>query len=232
MSISRYSILSTVGRKFLLAITGLCLLGFIIVHLMGNLLLLVGPDAFNAYAHKLMSLGPALYLAEVVLLSIFLIHMVTAIAVTWSNWQARPGGYEKSTNQGDPSRMTFSSRTMIWTGLVLLVFLIVHLITFKYGPGVEEGYVATLDGEQVRDLYRLVIEWFSNGLYVAYYVISMGLLGFHLRHGFWSAFQSLGGFHPRFTPVAYALGVAAGVVLAVGFLGLPVWFFLVGGVSS
>jgi succinate dehydrogenase / fumarate reductase cytochrome b subunit len=207
-------------------------LGFIIVHLIGNLLLLVGPDAFNAYAHKLMSLGPALYLAEAILLAIFLIHMVTAIAVTWSNWKARPGGYQKSTNQGDPSRMTFSSKTMIWTGLVLLVFLIVHLITFKYGPGVEEGYVATLDGEEVRDLYRLVVEWFGNGIYVAYYVISMGLLGFHLRHGFWSAFQSLGGFHPRLTPFAYALGVVAGVVLAVGFLGLPVWFFLAGGVKS
>lgn len=231
MSRSRFSILSTVGRKFLLAITGLCLLGFIIVHLIGNLLLLVGPDAFNAYAHKLISLGPALYVAEGILVAIFLIHMATAIAVTWSNWRARPGGYAKSTNQGDPSRMTFSSRTMIWTGLVLLVFLIVHLITFKYGPGVKEGYVATLDGEQVRDLYRLVVEWFSNGLYVAYYVISMGLLGFHLRHGFWSAFQSLGGFHPRFTPIAYALGVVAGVVLAVGFLGLPVWFFLVGGTA-
>jgi succinate dehydrogenase / fumarate reductase cytochrome b subunit len=232
MSTSRYSILSTVGRKFLLAITGLCLFGFVIVHLIGNLLLLVGPDAFNAYAHKLMSLGPALYVAEVILLAIFLIHMVTAIAVTWSNWKARPGRYEKSTNQGDPSRMTFSSKTMIWTGLVLLVFLIVHLITFKYGPGIAEGYVAELEGEQVRDLYRLVMEWFDNGLYVAYYVISMGLLGFHLRHGFWSAFQSLGGFHPRLTPLAYALGVAAGVALAVGFLGLPVWFYLGGGTLS
>lgn len=232
MSKSRYSILSTVGRKFLLAVTGLCLLGFIVVHLVGNMLLLVGPEAFNAYAHKLMSLGPALYLAEAVLLALFLIHVVTAIAVTLGNWRARPGGYKKSRDQGDPSRMTFSSKTMIWTGLVLLVFLIVHLITFKYGPGIEQGYVAELEGEQVRDLYRLVVEWFGNGLYVAYYVISMGLLGFHLRHGFWSAFQSLGGFHPRLTPLAYGLGVLAGVILAIGFLGLPIWFYLGGGTLS
>jgi succinate dehydrogenase / fumarate reductase cytochrome b subunit len=232
MSKSRYSILSTVGRKILLAITGLCLLGFIVVHLIGNLLLLVSPDAFNTYAHKLISLGPMLYVAEGILLAIFLIHMVTAIAVTWGNWKARPGGYKLSKDQGDPSRMTFSSKTMIWTGLVLLVFLIVHLITFKYGPGMAEGYVAQIDGEPVRDLHRLVVEWFSNGIYVAYYVISMGLLGFHLRHGFWSAFQSLGGFHPRLTPLAYALGVFAGIVLAAGFLGLPVWFYLGGGTLS
>jgi succinate dehydrogenase / fumarate reductase cytochrome b subunit len=231
MSNSSYSIWSTVGRKILLAVTGLCLFGFIIVHLVGNLFLLVGPEAFNAYAHKLMSLGPLLYLAEGLLLAIFLGHIVTAITVTWSNWKARPDRYEKSTNQGDPSRMTFSSRTMIWTGLVLLVFLIVHLITFKYGPGVEEGYVTMLGGEQVRDLYRLVTEWFSNGLYVGYYVVSMGLLGFHLRHGFWSAIQSLGGFHPKLTPVAYGFGVFAAVVLAVGFLALPIWFYLGGGVA-
>ena len=230
MSNSSCSIWSTVGRKILLAVTGLCLFGFIIVHLVGNLLLFVGPEAFNAYAHKLMSLGPLLYLAELILVAIFLIHIVTAIAVTWNNWKARPERYEKSKNQGDPSRMTLSSRTMIWTGLVLFVFLIVHLITFKYGPGVEEGYVAMLGGEQVRDLYRLVAEWFSNGLYVAYYVVSMGLLGFHLRHGFWSAIQSLGGFHPKLTPVAYSFGVAAAVVLAVGFLALPIWFYLGGGV--
>jgi succinate dehydrogenase / fumarate reductase cytochrome b subunit len=194
--------------------------------------LLVGPDAFNAYAHKLMSLGPALYVAEIILVAIFLTHIVTAIAVTLSNWKARPGRYEEFAYQGDPSRMTFSSRTMIWTGLVLFVFLIVHLITFKYGPGIAEGYVTELEGEQVRDLYRLVVEWFENGLYVAYYVISMGLLGFHLRHGFWSAFQSLGGFHPRLTPIAYALGVAAGLILGIGFLGLPVWFYLGGGTLS
>ena len=232
MSQSRYSILSTVGRKILLAITGLCLLGFIIVHLLGNLLMLVSPDAFNIYAHKLVSLGPMLYVAEAILLAIFLIHMVTAIAVTWGNWKARPGGYELSKDQGDPSRMTLSSKTMIWTGLVLLVFLIVHLITFKYGPGVAEGYVSEIDGEPVRDLHRLVVEWFNNGIYVAYYVISMGLLGFHLRHGFWSAFQSLGGFHPRLTPWIYTLGVVAGIVLAVGFLGLPLWFYLGGGTLS
>ncbi len=229
MSIRRCSILSTVGRKFLLAVTGLCLVGFVIVHLMGNLLLLVGPEAFNAYAHRLMSLGPLLYVAEGLLLAVFLIHIVTAITVTWGNWKARPSGYQTARDQGGPSRMTLSSKTMIWTGLVLLVFLIVHLITFKYGPGIEEGYATSLDGEPVRDLYRLVAEWFGNGIYVAYYVISMGLLGFHLRHGFWSAFQSLGGFHPRLTPLAYSLGIVAGVILAGGFLGLPVWFFLVGG---
>jgi succinate dehydrogenase / fumarate reductase cytochrome b subunit len=225
---SRFSIFSTVGRKILLALTGLSLLVFVTVHLAGNLLLFVGPDAFNAYAHRLLSLGVLLYFAEIILAGIFLLHFVTAISVTWSNWKARPSDYEVSGSQGGPSKMTLSSRTMIWTGLVLLVFLVVHLVTFKYGPGVEEGYVVYLDGEPVRDLHRLVVEWFQNGLYVGFYVISMGMLGFHLRHGFWSAIQSLGGFHQRLTPVAYGAGLVAAIVLAVGFLALPVWFYLGG----
>jgi succinate dehydrogenase / fumarate reductase cytochrome b subunit len=191
----------------------------------------VGPDAFNLYAHKLVSMGPLLYLAEAILVLFFLTHIVTAISVTLSNWRARPGKYKVNAAQGDPSRLTLSSRTMIWTGLVMLVFLIVHLITFKYGPGIEAGYVTRIDGEEARDLYRLVVEWFSVEWYVVYYVLSMALLGFHLRHGFWSAIQSLGGYHQRLTPVAYGLGTLAAVVLAVGFVGLPIWFYFVGGAA-
>jgi succinate dehydrogenase / fumarate reductase cytochrome b subunit len=230
---SRFSILSTVGRKILLALTGLSLLVFVCIHLAGNLLLFVGPEAFNAYAHRLFSLGLLLYLAEIILSGIFFLHIITAVSVTWSNWKARPADYEVSAGKGGPSKMTLSSRTMIWTGLILLVFLIVHLVTFKFGPGISEGYVASfeVDGEPVRDLHRLVVEWFQNGFYVGFYVICMGLLGFHLRHGFWSAIQSLGGFHRRLTPVAYGAGLAAAIVLAVGFLLLPIWFYLGGGTA-
>lgn len=225
---------TTVGRKLLMALTGLALFVFVVGHLIGNLLLFVGPDAFNAYSHKLISMGPLLYAVEIGLLAVFLVHMVTASFVTWGNWKARPSRYAVSSSQGDPSRMTLSSKTMIWTGLVLLVFLVIHLITFKYGPGIEEGYVAGHDpnGEPIRDLYRLVVEAFSSGIYVTVYVVSMVLLGFHLRHGFWSAIQSLGGFHRRLTPIAYGFGVIAAIALAMGFVVLPVWFYLAGGVAQ
>lgn len=228
MATSESAFWSTLARKLFLAVTGLCLFGFVCVHLAGNLLLFVGADAFNQYSHKLISLGPALYVIETILALIFLIHMYTAITVTWGNWSARTSRYAKSVSRGGPSHLTISSKTMIWTGLLLLAFTIVHLVTFKYGPGISEGYVTTIDGQQVRDLYRLVVESFRNPLYSLYYVVSMAFLGFHLRHGFWSAIQSLGGYHPRLTPVVYGLGLVAAIVLGVGFLVIPVWFFFGG----
>ena len=130
--------------------------------------------------------------------------------------------------QGHPRRMNISSKTMIWTGLILAVFTVIHLINFKYGPGIEEGYTFVLDGETARDLYRLVAESFAREVYVVPYVLCMILLGYHIRHGFWSAFQSLGVNHPRYTPVIYGIGVLAAIVLGVGFLAIPIWFYIGG----
>ncbi|UCF35579.1 MAG: succinate dehydrogenase cytochrome b subunit [Acidobacteriota bacterium] len=231
MSKSGYAIWSTVGKKFLLALTGLSLVGFICVHLVGNLLLYVGADAFNTYAHKLMSMGPLLYVAELILAALFLAHMFTAIVTTLNNWKSRPDRYAVNASQGSPSQMTVSSKTMIWTGLVIIGFTVFHLVTFKYGAGVEEGYVAYLDGEPVRDLYRLVQELFQDPFYSGFYVFVMILLGFHLRHGFWSAFQSLGLNHPRYTPMIHTVGIIAAVVLGVGFLVIPIWFYFTGGAA-
>ncbi|GAB4220331.1 MAG: succinate dehydrogenase cytochrome b subunit [Acidobacteriota bacterium] len=222
---------STVAKKFLMALTGLALFLFICGHLAGNLLLFVSPEAFNRYSHRLISMGGVLYAIEILLLAVFLLHMYTALVVTWNNWKARPARYSQSTSRGEPSRMNLSSRTMIWSGVVILVFTVIHLITFKYGPGIAEGYVVYLDGEPVRDLYRLVAESFRSPLYAGWYVVAMIVLGLHLRHGFWSAVQSLGLHHPRWTPVIYSVGVAAAVLLGFGFLFIPVWFFLGGSLS-
>lgn len=219
---------TTVARKFLMALTGLALFLFICGHLAGNLLLFVGAEAFNRYAHRLISLGGLLYVIEALLLAVFLVHMITAVSVTLGNWRARPKGYSRTASRGGPSRQNISSKTMIWSGVVILVFLVIHLITFKYGPGIPEGYVVLLDGEPVRDLYRLVAESFRDPIYTGGYVAAMVVLGFHLRHGFWSAVQSLGLHHPRWTPVVYAVGVVASVVLGFGFLFIPAWFYLEG----
>jgi succinate dehydrogenase / fumarate reductase cytochrome b subunit len=208
-----------------MALTGLGLVGFVTVHLIGNLTFFVGPEAFNAYAHKLLSLGPLLYLVEIGLVGIFLLHAVFATAVYLNNRQARAQNYDTTGNAGDPSLKTISSRTMIYTGIILFVFVIIHVKTFKYGT----YYAFDNGGESIRDLYRLVVEIFQSPIYTFGYVLAMVLLGYHLRHGFWSAFQSLGTMHARYTKGIYGLGVLIAIVLAVGFLFLPVYVYFGGG---
>ena len=115
---------------------------------------------------------------------------------------------------------------MIITGVILLVFIILHIAQFKFGPGVAEGYVATVDGKEVRDLHRLVVETFRQPIWAVGYMGVMVLLGLHLRHGFWSAFQSLGLLSPRLSGVISLVGVVLAALLAVGFLGIPLWILV------
>ncbi len=223
---------SSVGKKIINALTGLALVVFVIVHLIGNLKLLYGdPGPFNHYAHFYEELGVVLYIVELGLLAMFVFHIIMAVAVWWDKQKARPDKYQKSADAGSPSKKTWSSKNMIITGLVLFIFTVLHLKHFKYGPGAEAGYIYNYEGNQIRDLYRLVIEQFSNIYITGAYTIAMILLGFHLRHGFWSAFQSLGVQHPRLVPVIYALGIVIAIVLAAGFVFLPIYIYCAGGAA-
>ncbi len=216
---------SSVGKKFVTGITGIGLCVFILEHLIANLFLFVGPDAFNRYTYKLTNLGGLLYVLEGAIAVGFAFHAVFGISVWLNKRRARPVSYTKSRSKGGPSRQTSSSVTMIYTGLLLLVFLVLHLITFKYGP----VYETTVDGIVMRDLYRLVIEVFQHPSYVIGYTVIMALLGVHLRHGFWSAFQSLGINHPTYTPFIYRVGVLFAIVVGLGFLVMPIWIYYTGG---
>ncbi|NIW80056.1 MAG: succinate dehydrogenase [Calditrichae bacterium] len=218
---------STIGRKIVMSITGLFWVLFVIIHMLGNLSFLAGPDAFNSYSHKLISLGPILWALEALLVLTFLLHAYYAISVSLNNRQARPEKYHKLQSIGEPSRKTISSTSMIYTGIILLVFTIIHIKTFKYGPGIAEGYVTTINGETMRDLYSLVKETFNDPLYAFGYTIVMILLGYHLRHGFWSAFQSLGANHPRYSAGIYTVGVGLAIVLALGFVVLPILIYFI-----
>lgn len=221
---------SSVGKKIINALTGLALVVFVIVHLIGNLKLLYGdPGPFNHYAHFYEELGILLYIVELGLLAMFIFHIIMAVAVWLDKRRARPEKYLKTADAGSPSKKTWSSKNMIITGLVLFVFTVVHLKHFKYGAGVTEGYVYNEGDLVMRDLYRLVIEGFSNIYVVIAYTVAMILLGFHLRHGFWSAFQSLGVQHPRLVPLIYTVGILVAIVLAVGFVFLPVYIYFAGG---
>jgi succinate dehydrogenase / fumarate reductase cytochrome b subunit len=214
---------SSVAKKFLNAITGVGLGIFVIVHLLENLLLLTGnPDDFNRWAHFLESFGLLLRLIELGLAAFFLAHIWSALMVYWDKLKARPSGYSVYRSAGWTSRQTLSSQTMIYTGIILLAFVIWHVVTFRFGP----YYTVTVDGVEMRDLHRLVVEVFRNPVNVALYVAVMVLLGLHLRHGFWSALQSLGAYHPRWTPLWYTGGAIVAALLAVGFIVIPVWVYL------
>lgn len=224
---------SSIVKKLVNGATGLALVLFVVGHLGGNLTLLAGADWFNAYAHHLEGLGPLLLVVEFGLLAVGLAHVVTAIQVrTVDQSRARPVANQLQASKGAPSRQGISSRSMLFTGVVLLAFVIGHVWQFKFGPGVAQGYVTTVDGHAARDLYRLVAETFQQPVFVGLYVAVMGLLGVHLRHGFWSAFQSLGAINPRLRPVLQSAGLAFAVVMAFGFLMLPIFlYFATGGAS-
>lgn len=216
---------STVGRKWLNGLTGAFLLAFITAHLLGNLNIIIGANAFNGYAVKLWSLGnPVVYAIEVVLGVLFLLHGLMGITVWLDKRRARPDGYQSLHSAGGASRNTVFSRTMIYTGVIMLVFLVWHLAQFRFGP----HYPIEYHGKEARDLYRLVVEVFKNPVNVILYEVVMILLGFHLRHGFWSAFQTLGVTNHKYTRPIFAVGIAFAIVIAVGFLSIPPYIYFFG----
>lgn len=220
---------STVGKKWVMAVSGIFLMLFLIAHLAGNLTMFVpdGGETFNQYAHKLESMGVLLYVAEAVLLALFLFHVVAAFQVHWAKKRARAGGYAMEISKGGPSKMTVASRSMIITGIILLIFVPAHIWMFKFNAGQGFTY-AEVGGEEVKNLYVVVVEKFQSPVITFWYTAVMLLLGLHLRHGFWSALQSLGAMSPRWTPLIYTVGFLFALLLAGGFLVLPLYFFIFG----
>jgi succinate dehydrogenase / fumarate reductase cytochrome b subunit len=209
---------SSVGTKLLIGFTGLLLFAYLILHLAGNLLIFTGRDTFNAYSHALVS-NPLVLPVELALAVIFLLHIYKTVTMWTRNKAARPVAYEKKAWAGRTSRKSLSSATMIWTGLVTLVFVIVHLQQFKFGAWYEIG------SPPIRDLYRVEAEVFTSPLWVGIYVVCAVLVGFHLRHGISSAFQSIGADHPVYTNRLVVLGTVIAVVIGAGFALIPIWVY-------
>ncbi len=204
-----------------MALTGLALCGFLATHLAGNFLLLLGADAFNTYAHTLMS-NPAIYIAEAILALLFLSHIFMAFKLVIENHNARPEKYYIKVKTGRGS--TFASSTMPYTGMIILIFLVSHLIHFKYGA----YYSTVVNGVEMRDLYRVVIDYFKEPIWVAWYVFAMAALGLHLSHGFQSSFQSFGFYHPKYNKCVKSLGYLFSIIIALGFSFLAVYCHIKG----
>lgn len=212
---------TSVGTKLLIALTGLALVGFLIFHLAGNLLLFFGPAAYNEHAHALIS-NPLVIPAELGLLAIFLLHAFKTVSNFVRNRRARPSRYEQARWAGGASRKSWGSTSMIVSGLIILAFVPLHLAKFKYGP----YYDSPEPG--VRDLYRLMIEVFQSGWTVAIYVITMIVIGMHLRHGVSSSLQSLGLIPDRWIKAFLRTGLVLALLVGAGFVLIPVYIYFRG----
>lgn len=208
---------SPVGKKIITGITGLGLTLFVLVHMVGNLTLFAGSKAYNQLAHFIDSLGILLYLIELILLAIAIFHAVVGITIRLNTLKARPVAYSQLKSVGTPSKQSISSRSMLITGMVLLGFLALHLATFKFGV----YYSTMINGVEMRDLSSLVIEKFHNPVYAFGYAGVMILLALHLRHGIWSAWQSIGVLNSKISPVVYAIALILAILIALGFIALP-----------
>jgi succinate dehydrogenase cytochrome b subunit len=219
MSTFRRVFSSSVGTKLLIGLTGLALFVYLILHLIGNALIFAGPDTFNEYSHTLIS-NPLIVPIEIGLLAIFLLHVYKAVTNYIANQAARPAGYAMKKYARHTSRKSVASSTMIWSGLLILLFILVHVKQFKYGAWYE-----TVGEHPIRDLARTELEVFSRPLWVAFYVVCTLIVGLHLRHGISSSVQSIGFDHPVYTRRLTLWGVVFAVIIGGGLACIPVWVY-------
>lgn len=213
MSCITQTMTSSIGKKILMAGSGAFLMLFILIHLVGNSTSLLGRAAFLSYAAHLHSLGPLVPLFEVLLLTIFCTHVVLAVLLFFENRSARPQRYAVVNSRGGRS---LGSKTMIYSGSVILIFIVVHLLNFHF----------TSHATPIADIVHSTL---SNPGIAAFYVIGVLALGLHISHGFWSLFQSLGLEHPKYTKALEKKGVVLGLGVGLLFALIPVLALLLPG---
>ncbi len=202
---------SSIGRKWVVALTGLVLVGFVIGHLIGNLQIFLPADYINTYAHKLQGLGPILWAIRLGLLATFALHVINTIALVKENRAARPARYAVERTK----RATTASLTMIISGLILLAFILFHIAHFTLGA-IPMKDIDAIDPLGRKDVQRMMISSFQNIWVSAFYLISMALLCLHITHGFQSVFQTLGLRTRRLAPLFNATSIGLGWFLFLG----------------
>ena len=213
---------SSLGKKYLMALTGLFLCSFLVIHFLGNITLYTDPVQFNEYT-RFMSSNPIIRVMEIVLVAGFLTHIIDAIMLTRANKKAQPVKYAM-----DKKQSSWYSRNMGLTGSVILAFLVIHLQSFWYGYKFgSPAYATDSAGLPIKDMYTMVVEAFGEFWYSGLYVVAVSLLGIHLNHGFQSAFQSVGLRHKKYTPTIKMLGTAFSILITLGFVSFPIYFFII-----
>ncbi|MBK9735099.1 MAG: succinate dehydrogenase cytochrome b subunit [Saprospiraceae bacterium] len=214
---------SSIGKKLLMSLTGLFLILFLTVHLLGNLQLLLHDNglAFNTYA-KLMTTNPLIKIISYGNYFFILLHAFVGLSLWWYNRNAKGQSYVVSNH----NKTSWASKNMALLGTLILAFILIHMGDFWLKMKLDQLPMVTIDGVEVKDLYFRVAEAFKNPLLVACYVIGMGVLSFHLWHGFQSAFQTLGLNHKKYTPIIKGAGKAYAIIIPAGFALIPIYHFL------
>lgn len=202
---------SSVGKKLMMAVTGLGFCVFLVAHLAGNLTLYAGKDAFNAYAEHLHSLGPLLTIAEIGLLFFAVVHVSTGATLFYQNFKARPVRYSVNKRAGG---RTIGSETMPYTGFVLLLFVIFHLANFHFADKTNTT------------IFQIVSSAFAKPGYVFIYIVAMIIAAIHVSHGFWSAFQTMGASHPKYMPYIKGASIIFSLAVGIGFGCVPIFVAL------
>jgi succinate dehydrogenase / fumarate reductase cytochrome b subunit len=206
---------SSIGGKVVMAITGLLLFGFVVAHLLGNLKLLAGPESLNAYAKWLHDLGPGLWAMRAGLFVVFVLHVATGISLARDNKAARPVAYVREENRAS----TFASRSMLFSGLSLLAFVVYHLLHFTFGVvhGGDFALKAGGSGDLAGfDVHAMVVSGFSQPIVAIAYAAFQVVLWLHLSHGVQSLAQTLGIHHGRYTPMIKTLSYLLATLVAGG----------------
>src|SRR5580698_7294340 len=207
---------STNGKKVVMAVTGAIMFLFIIGHVAGNLQIFEGPAKLNAYGHFLHSIGELLWPVRIVLLLSVALHITATVQLALRKKKARPVGYSRK----EAIASSYASRTMYWSGPIVLAFVIFHLLQFTAGyihPGSQ-----FIEG----DVYHNVVAGFQVWWVSVWYIFAVSLLGLHLRHGLWSMFQSLGFNHPRHTPILKSTAIVIAVGIVLGYISIPISILL------
>ena len=200
---------STLGKKVLMAVTGIILFGFVVGHMLGNLQIYLGEERLNHYAELLQANQPFLWTFRSVMLFCVSVHIIAAVLVWLRNRAARPVKYRVFR----PPTLDYAARTMVWSGPILALFIVYHLLDFTVG---------TTNPDFVRgEVYQNVIASFSNPLIAIFYMAANLLLAFHLYHGLWSLFQTIGWDHARFGWIRRALAVFFSVLIGAGNISIP-----------
>jgi succinate dehydrogenase / fumarate reductase, cytochrome b subunit len=214
---------SSIGKKQVVAVTGVLLMLYLVAHLLGNLFIFVGPKAFNTYANTLASFRPGLYVIEVALLFVFLIHIWFTVLVVLEN--IRSAGMTRYSVANAKSHRSWATRLRVYTGIFILAFVVWHIMDFTL---IDHHGARSFIGQKSFGLYGVVFNSFLNPVHSALYILAMISIGFHLAHGVQSCVQTFGYNHPTYAPMIRNAGNWFGILIAVGFSSIPVYVMIMG----